>query len=131
MAISTPAAGELNKRVTLFRHVDTPVGYASAESEDTDIMTVWAKIEPTGSIYWGTVQVENKATHRVWIRSYAGRTDAVSIGHGVWVRLGERKFSTVRVTECNGEDKFTLIEVRELGTVAAETSNARIEGSFE
>lgn len=131
MPVSVPTAGELAKRITLFRHVDVPTGHASAESEDTDIMTVWAKIEPTGSVYWGTVQVEDKATHRIWVRSYAGRTDAVSISHGVWVRLGDRKYSIVRVTELNGEDKFTLIEVRELGTIEAETSNARIEGSFD
>ncbi len=131
MSVSAPAAGEMNKRITLFRHTDTPTGNASAESNDTDIMTVWAKIEPTGSVYWGTVQTEDKASHRIWIRSYKGKTDAVSINHGVWVRYKGRNYATVRVTECNGEDKFTLLEVREYGAIGTETSNERIESSFE
>lgn len=131
MSISVPSAGELNKRITLFRHTDVPSGHVSVVSTDLDIMTVWAKIEPTGSVYWGTVQTEDKASHRIWIRSYAGRTDAASISHGVWVRYKGRKYAALRVTECNGEDKFTLLEVREYGEVPDETLNERIEGSFE
>lgn len=131
MSVSTPKAGELNRRIVLFRHTDSPTGHASAESVDTDIMSVWAKIEPTGSVYWGTVQTEDKASHRIWIRSYKGRTDAESISHGVWVRFKGRKYATVRVTDCNGEGKFTLLEVREYGEIADETANERIEGSFE
>ena len=67
MSIAVPSAGELNKRITLFRHTDVPRGHVSVVSTDLDIMTVWAKIEPTGSVYWGTVQTEDRASHRIWI----------------------------------------------------------------
>lgn len=64
MAVSIPKAGELNKRITLIRRTDKPLNEWEAQQTDEVIATLWAKIEPTGAMYWGTVQVEQKATHR-------------------------------------------------------------------
>lgn len=130
MPISVPAAGELKRRITLFRRIDDPADdEAWAQSADTDIATVWAKHEPTGSVYWGAVQTEDKATDRFWIRAVAGKTDAFSISHGVLIKDVQtgRVYRPVRVTDANGAGLWTIIEACELGENYSETISVETE----
>ncbi len=129
--ISTPSAGELKHFVKLIKRVDYPLGNDDCQQVDTLIWKGWAKIEPTGSYYWGVVQVENKATHRIWIRAVAGKSDPLSITHGVLLKIKDRFYRPTRVTDANGEGKFTVIEAQELGVVNAENSNPLYEESTE
>lgn len=131
MAVSIPKAGELNKRITLIRRTDNPLNEWEAQQTDEVIATLWAKIEPTGAMYWGTVQVEQKATHRFWIRSIKGKSDDVSINHGVLIKYQDRFYQPTRVTDCNGLGTFTMVEAQELGVVEAENSNPLYTESVE
>lgn len=115
MSVSEPLSGELNKRIELFSRVDIPSKELAAVSQDTTICKVWAKIEPTGSAYWLGSQTEQKATHRFWIRTIKGKTEPINIEHGVYVRFKDRAYMPVRVTDCNGRGRFTMIEAQELG----------------
>ena len=115
MSISIPTAGELKHKIELFRRVDVPAQTLGAKAQDTFIWRGWAKIEPTGSAYWFNSQTEDKATHRFWIRSIPGITDSYSITHGVLIRKKRQVFRPLRVTDANGDGKWTVIEAKEVG----------------
>ena len=120
MSVSIPGAGELNRRVTFFRRVDQPNSSTyAATAQDTDIITVWAKIEPVGdAVYWGTVQTSERPTHRFWVRSIEGKTDAYSLSHGVLVKdvQTDRVYRIYKPSQVRGESFFTMFEGTELGT---------------
>lgn len=116
MSISTPTAGELKHKIELFRRVDVPASTMAAKAQDTFIWRGYAKIEPTGAAYWFNSQTEDKATHRFWIRSIVGITDSYSITHGVLIRKKQQIFRPLRVTDANGDGKWTVIEAKEIGT---------------
>ena len=115
MSISTPTAGELKHKIELFRRVDIPSTTMAAKAQDTFIWRGCAKIEPTGSAYWFNTQTEDKATHRFWIRAIVGITDSYSITHGVLIRKKKQIFRPLRVTDANGDGKWTVIEAKEIG----------------
>lgn len=115
MPVSEPGAGELNKRIEIFRRVDLPSQEHAAVSEDTTICFVWAKIEPVGSAYWMGSQTEQKTTHRFWVRTIKDKTEPQNLDHGIYFRYKGQIYRPVRVTDCNGRGRFTLIEANELG----------------
>ena len=127
MSISTPTAGELNKRITLITRHEDPTTLGTAQATDTVIALVWAKIEPTGSYHFDGVQTEERATHRLWVRTRKGVIDYVTIGHGVYIVYGQRMLRPVRVTDANGQGKFTVIEAVELGDYDTVSSSGIVE----
>jgi SPP1 family predicted phage head-tail adaptor len=64
--------GELNKKVTIERPVDTPDAQTGAPVRTwEDVATVWAKIEPlAGREFWQAQQSQSAVTHQVeiWYR---------------------------------------------------------------
>lgn len=123
MAISIPESGELKHQVEIIKRIDYPLANHQVNQIDTVIFSCWAKIEPTGSLYWGTVQIDQKATHRFWLRSVAGKTDALSITHGILIKCNDRFYRPTRVTDANGDGVFTVIEACELGDIQPENNN--------
>lgn len=124
MSVSIPKAGELTKRVTLFKRTDNPNAEAGLKNTDTVICTVWAKHEPTGVMYWNATQVDERASDRFWVRQTKGRTDVRSICHGVLLKEGGITYRPVRVTDANGAGTWTIIEAAPLGEVALEESSS-------
>lgn len=123
MAISIPEAGELKHHIDLIRRVDLPLSNHQVQQIDTLIFSCWAKVEPTGALYWGTVQIDQKATHRFWFRSVHRKTDALSITHGILIKCNDRFYRPTRVTDANGDGVFTVIEACELGDIQPENNN--------
>jgi hypothetical protein len=66
------------------------------------------------------VQTEEKATHRFWVRQVEGYTDPFTLAHGVLLMMRSHSFRITRVTDLNGDRKWTLIEAMELGLDAPE-----------
>jgi head-tail adaptor len=124
MAYREPAAGDLNRRVAIRLRTDIPADDMGVSSEFSEIKPRWAKIEPVGTgVYSAGVQTGNKVTHRIWIRSLPGVTEAHEVVH-VTHLPGEPVYSVVegapiyrikRNADLNGGRRFTLLEVEELG----------------
>jgi len=114
MSIKEPGAGDLNRRITLRRRDDSPAPDGGLSSIFSDERKRWARIEPVGTaIYSGSVQADNKITHRITLR-YLGvvPTDFEVLHVGVVYRVK-------RATDLNGRHRFTVLEVEELGLLQA------------
>lgn len=114
MAISIPTAGELRAIVEIIKRVDNPSQELGAVQTDTLLFTAHAKIEAVGGAYYFGAQVNQQTSHRFWFRAIKGKTDVYSFEHGVLLRVKERIYRPVRVTELNN-GVYTLIEAIELG----------------
>lgn len=115
-----PQSGELKHRIKLIKRIDLPSGPFDAMQDETVLFTCWAKIEPTGSAYWGSVNIEEKATHRFWVRTVKEKTDCYSINQEIVLKHKDSYFKPVRVTDANGQGIFTIIEANEIGNIAPE-----------
>lgn len=109
MAFRNPSAGELNRRIRIRRRTDLPFGDADLEGVFSEERSRWAKIEPVGTaVYSEGVQTDKRITHRITFRFLANLDDSFEV-----VR-GEQIYRIKRLTELNGELRFTLLEVEEL-----------------
>lgn len=115
MTVSVPKSGELKHRVKLIRRIDKPTDTHYAYSDDEVLYECHAKIEPVGATYYFNMQTELRTTHRFWFRAVKGKTDCYSFNHGVLIICKNRLYRPVRVTPCNGEDFFTMVETVEVG----------------
>lgn len=108
-AIREPGAGELNRRILLRKRTDFPVDANTTEPGYSDQTPRWAKIEPVGTaVYSNGVQTDNRITHRVTFRYLAGLDDSYEVVHGSTV------YRISRLTDLNGERRFTQLEVEQL-----------------
>ncbi|MDN7413012.1 phage head closure protein [Burkholderia vietnamiensis] len=104
-----PRIGELDRRVQLRERRDYPYRDAELESEFPQQRSRWAKIEPVGAaVYSGSVQIDEKITHRMYLRY----VDGVTSDYEVVYR--EQVFRVKRVGDLNGVRRFTVLEVEEL-----------------
>ncbi|MGU7813184.1 phage head closure protein [Burkholderia sp. AW49-1] len=104
-----PRIGELNRRVQLRERRDYPYRDAELESEFQQQRSRWAKIEPVGAaVYSGSVQIDEKITHRMYLRY----VDGVTSDYEVVYR--EQVFRVKRVGDLNSVRRFTVLEVEEL-----------------
>lgn len=107
-----PAIGELNRLVRLQSRTDVPVFESDVAPQMSGGRDRWAKIEPVGGgIYYGSVQTDTTVTHRIWMR-YDPGVDANSE-----VDDGESLYRVRRVTNLRGANRFTLLDVEEIGNV--------------
>lgn len=112
MAITEPGAGDLNRRVTLRRRADLPAADGSLVSEFSEEKKRWARIEPVGTaIYSGSVQADDKITHRITLRHLGIVPIDFEVVHGDVV------YRVKRAADMNGGHRFTLLEVEELGLI--------------
>ena len=51
-------------------------------------------------------------------------TDARSLSRSILIKEGDITYIPIRVTHCNGQNFFTMVEARELGEIQNETVNA-------
>ncbi|KVF27641.1 head-tail adaptor protein [Burkholderia vietnamiensis] len=104
-----PRAGDLDRRVQLRERRDYPYRDAELESEFPLQKPRWAKIEPVGAaVYSGSVQIDEKVTHRIYLRYLDGVTSDYEVVHRAQV------FRVKRVGDLNGVRRFTVLEVEEL-----------------
>lgn len=128
MALSIPTAGELTKRITLIKRTDLPSVELGAVTSDETIGSYWAKIEPVGGMYFMQgLQIENKVTHRIWLRCINGKTDEHSLSHGVMIKYKGLIYQIMRVMDADGTRKFTVAEVQELGTDIPEQGTSLLD----
>lgn len=110
MAFREPGAGELNRSVLIRLRTDLPAVDMGLDSVFTDERPRWAKIEPVGTaVYANGVQTDNKLTHRITLRLLKGVTDAHEVVHGDTI------YRVKRSANLNGTNRFTQLEVEELG----------------
>lgn len=104
-----PKIGELDRRVLLRERRDYPYRDAEIESEFSEQRSRWAKIEPVGAaVYSGSVQIDDKVTHRVFLRYLDGVTSDYEVVYRGQV------FRVKRVGDVNGVRRFSVLEVEEL-----------------
>lgn len=112
MALREPAAGELDRRVTLRLRTDVPAPDFGVSLVFTDEKKRWAKIEPVGSaVYTAGIQTEEKVTHRISLYFLDGLSDAHEVTHG------KKLYRIKRVADLNGTHRFSVLEVEELGAL--------------
>ncbi|WP_282412242.1 phage head closure protein [Pseudomonas sp. PS01299] len=110
MAMREPSAGELDRRITLRLRADIPAPDQGLDSLFTDQKKRWAKIEPVGTaVYANGVQTDVKITHRVTFYYLKGMSESHEVVHGDTI------YRVRRVADMNGNRRFTLLEVEELG----------------
>lgn len=113
MAMREPSAGELDRRITLRLRSDVPAPNQGLDSLFTDQKKRWAKIEPVGTaVYAAGVQTDVKITHRVTFYYLKGMSEAHEVVRGATI------YRVRRVADMNGNRRFTLLEVEELGLVS-------------
>lgn len=104
-----PRIGELDRRVQLRERRDYPYRDAELASEFPEQKRRWAKIEPVGAVvYSGSVQIDDKVTHRIFLR----HLDGVTSDYEVVYR--DQVFRVKRVGDVNGARRFTVLEAEEL-----------------
>ncbi|MDR6580053.1 head-tail adaptor protein [Pseudomonas extremaustralis] len=110
MAMREPSAGELDRRILVRLRSDIPAGGLGLDSVFTDQKMRWAKIEPVGTaVYANGVQTDAKITHRVTFYFLKGMSESHEVVHGATI------YRVRRVADMNGNRRFTLLEVEELG----------------
>lgn len=110
MAMREPSAGELDRRILVRLRSDMPALDLGLDSVFTDQKRRWAKIEPVGTaVYANGVQTDAKITHRVTFYFLKGMSESHEVVHGATI------YRVRRVADMNGNRRFTLLEVEELG----------------
>jgi SPP1 family predicted phage head-tail adaptor len=110
MAMREPSAGELDRRITVRLRADIPAEDQGLDSLFSDQKKRWAKIEPVGTaVYANGVQTDVKITHRVTFYYLKGMSESHEVVHGDTI------YRVRRVADMNGNRRFTLLEVEELG----------------
>ena len=117
MAIREPAAGELNRRITLRLRTDLPAADFGVSPVFTEQKKRWASIVPVGSaVYAAGIQIDAKVTHRITLYYLAGLSEAHEVVHG------SKLYRIQRVTDLNGAHQCSVLEVEELGVIKARGS---------
>lgn len=108
--VREPSAAELNRRIKVRLRADAPAEDMGLDPVFTEEKNRWARIQPVGTaVYSAGVQSDVKITHRVTLYFLKGISDAHEVLHGVTL------YRVRRVTDMNGNRRFTVLEVEELG----------------
>lgn len=87
-------AGKLRHRVTFQRLVDGQDAYGQPVQTWTDVVTVWAAVEPIrGREYFAAAQVSSEVTTRIRVRYQPGMTPDMR------VRFGARVYGIISVID--------------------------------
>ena len=117
--ITWPDVGELQRRVTIRLWNDNAnAGFGITQEFDLGYAR-WAKLEPiTGVAYWGTEQIGEKPTHRVWVRWGTGtKPEDITGQHVIDYFGGNKRFRVIRATNVGDAQKFTMIECKDIGLI--------------
>jgi len=109
MGLKRGQIGDLNRRITLRKRQDVPVGAFGMSASYSGEVALWAKVEiMASSVPQDGQQLAEVATHRFWVRY---RTD-VTVDHEI-VYQG-KTHRVMRVTDWEDRRRFTIIEAKEL-----------------
>lgn len=112
MAMREPSAGEFDRRITIRLRTDSPADDLGLIPVFTEAKQRWAKIEPVGTaVYNAGVQLDRKVTHRITLYLVPGISEA----HEVLHNQSKTIYRVRRVADMNGAQRYTLLEVEELG----------------
>ncbi|EOC1288914.1 phage head closure protein [Cronobacter muytjensii] len=108
---SLPDPGDLDKRVTFRKRLDTPAADFGTDLDVQETFKAWAKVRNTGSAaYQASVQTDEKLTHYVTIRFRR----KLSTEWEVVLPSGE-VLRIQRMRDLNSERRFWLLECESLG----------------
>lgn len=116
--MNLPEIGQLKHRVkfeVLEHDPGDSFGFVAREARSFE---VWGKLEVVGGgVFWGSKQVEDAVTHRIWVRRTPGKTDPASLKAVTELLVGNRRFRAKRIEDADGLERFTVLECEELGVV--------------
>ena len=114
-----PDDGELNRRVTVRRRIGEPNPDMGITEQFADCCQRWAKIQPvSGAAYWGGEQVEEKITHRIWVKYGTGsKPEDVTLQHVIDHPGGNARYRVLRSVNVNDAQRYTMIECKHLGAI--------------
>lgn len=113
--MSLPAAGELNRRITIKTQSDIPAMGAAVTTNYTDIAEVWALHQPVGNaLFFGTQQVGKDVTDRFIVRRNTTVNEKTVGGHCV-IEFDETRYRVRRASDLEGARLFVMIETERLG----------------
>lgn len=115
--MALPAAGEINRRISIKRRQDMPAMGGSITPTDTLVSDAWAKHEPVGNaLFFGTKQVGEDITDRFIIRRSALLTERTITAEHIIEWDGQR-YRVRRASDLNDARCFVMIETENLGNV--------------
>lgn len=117
--ITWPDDGELVRRVTIRLWTDNAnTGFAIDQNFDAGVRR-WAKIDPvSGVAFWGSKQIGETMTHRIWVRWGTGsKPEDITGQHVVDYPNNNQRFRVLRTTNAGDAQRFTMIEVKLLGAI--------------
>ena len=122
-----PEIGELNRRVKILVREAKPDDRNRYSQTTVEKDEVWGKLAVVGSgMYFGTKQVNSEVTHRVYIRSYEGRTRPQDLYGVTELVIDGVLYRVKRVADAGGERRFTVMDVEEKGDAGKRASRPRI-----
>ena len=112
-----PLAGELNRRVTAYSVAHEPAAKSAfLDRSASAIFSLWGKVEVIGGVsYFESVNLEEKVTHRVWVRWIRGLSRPQDLKNLIELEVDGLFYRVKRVTDANNGHRFTAIECEELG----------------
>lgn len=120
--MTLPAIGDLNRRLTLKKQADMPAMGAGVSETFSTVSLCWAKIVPVGTaIFFGTKQVDEGVTHRIFVRRVPGViTELLIDANHVFDQTvnGENiRYRVRRASDLEDARDFLMIDVELLGNV--------------
>ncbi len=107
-----PDPGELNTRITVRRHRNTPDDKVGFDDSYPDGFKAWAKVMQVGAtIYQNSAQLNDLITHFITLRYRHDR----HIKRDYQVIIQDKVFQVKRVRDLNYAHRFWLLECKELG----------------
>ena len=115
MAADPFSVGRLRWKVTIAQRNQTPATTGGITEIWQTLATVWADIQPIGSLtFWAGMQTETPVTHRVIVRwvNYLDNTFAIlRPTNGPNKVIRNEIFRVRRVADMDGRKRFTVLDV--------------------
>lgn len=113
--LQNPRPGDLSRRLVIKRRQDMPAMGGGVTPSYTTVATVWAKLEPVGgALFFGTKQVGEEVTDRIFMRRTAALTERTITGEHECECDGQR-YRVRRASAVNGGRVWLMLEVENLG----------------
>jgi len=115
--MALPTAGQLRRRLTINKRIETPNNANNLDSSYAPVATVWCKREAVkGSAYFTSRQVGDDITHRFTVRHNPTIMAAADLGTMYELECDGQHYRPQRMYELTDTDRFTVIEAVELGS---------------
>ena len=119
--MNLPAIGDLRHRVKILVSSDVPTDDNGSAKEYRIKDEVWGALDVVGSgIFWGSMQVEETGTHRIYLRSIPGRTRPQDLTGVTDFVVNGMRYRARRTADIGGKDRFTVIDCEQLGVFDAD-----------